>query len=138
MPLLTDTVMTDKRQHLRQTADVVGMPLEELRKLNPQYMKDIIPGGKPYPLVLPVELVGAYIDLQDSILKYMADSLVNNRREEIKQALVTPYVRTHKVKKGDTLGGIAKRYHCTVKQLQKWNGLKGTNIRVGQVLKIQK
>ena len=138
MPLLTDTVMTDKRQHLRQTADVVGIPMEELRKLNPQYMKDIIPGGKNYPLVLPVELVGAYIDLQDTIVRYMADSLINNRREEIKQALVTPNARTHKVKKGDTLGSIAKRYHCTVKQLQKWNGLKGTNIRVGQVLKIQK
>jgi len=138
MSMTTDTVMTDKRQHLKQTADVIGMPLEELRKLNPQYMKDIIPGGKPYPLVLPVELVGMYIDLQDTIVKYMADSLVNNRREEIQQSLVTPNVRTHKVKKGETLGGIAKRYHCTVKQLQTWNGLKGTNIRVGQVLKVKK
>ena len=138
MSLLVDTVMTDKRQHLKQTADVVGIPLEELRKLNPQYMKDIIPGGKVYPLVLPVELVGAYIDLQDTIVKYMADSLINSRREEIQQARVTPNARTHKVKKGDTLGGIAKRYHCTVKQLQTWNGLKGTNIRIGQVLKIKK
>lgn len=138
MSLLVDTVMTDKRQHLKQTADVVGIPLEELRKLNPQYMKDIIPGGKAYPLVLPVELVGAYIDLQDTIVKYMADSLINSRREEIQQARVTPNARTHKVKKGDTLGGIAKRYHCTVKQLQTWNGIKGTNIRIGQVLKIKK
>lgn len=138
MSLLVDTVMTDRRQHLKQAADVVGIPLEELRKLNPQYMKDIIPGGKPYPLVLPIELVGAYIDLQDTIVKYMADSLINNRREEIQQARVTPSERTHKVKKGDTLGGIAKRYHCTVKQLQTWNGLKGTNIRIGQVLKIKK
>lgn len=138
MSLLVDTVMTDRRQHLKQAADVVGIPLEELRKLNPQYMKDIIPGGKPYPLVLPIELVGAYIDLQDTIVKYMADSLIHNRREEIQQARVTPSERTHKVKKGDTLGGIAKRYHCTVKQLQTWNGLKGTNIRIGQVLKIKK
>ena len=138
MPLLVDTVMTNRRQHLRQTADVVGIPLEELRKLNPQYMKDIIPGGKPYPIVLPIELVGAYIDLQDSIVAYMADSLINNRRAEIQEALVTPNVRMHKVKKGDTLGSIAKRYHCTVKQLQTWNGLKGTNIRIGQNLKVKK
>jgi len=138
MPMLVDTVMTDKRQHLRQTADVVGLSLDELRKLNPQYMKDIIPGGKPYPLVLPIELVGAYIDLQDTILKYMADSLINNRREEIQQSLVTPNARTHKVKKGETLGSIAKRYHCSVKQLQHWNSLKGTTIREGQVLKIKK
>ena len=138
MALLTDTVHTTKRQHLRQTADVLGIPLVELRKLNPQYMQQIIPGGKDYTLVLPIELVGAYIDAEEQILAYMADSLVNNRREEIKEALVKPVERTHKVKPGDTLGAIAKRYHCTVKQLQTWNGLKGTNIRVGQVLKIKK
>ena len=138
MALLTDTVHTNKRQHLRQTADVLGIPLVELRKLNPQYMQQIIPGGKDYTLVLPIELVGAYIDAEEQILSYMADSLVNNRREEIQEALVKPAERTHKVKPGDTLGGIAKRYHCTVKQLQTWNGLKGTNIRVGQVLKVKK
>ena len=138
MHLTVDTIHTDKRQHLRQTADVIGIPLPELKKLNPQYMKDIIPGGKPYTLVLPIDYVGAYIDAEEQILAYMADSLVNNRRAEIEQAKVTPNVRTYKVKKGDTLGSIAKRYHCTVKQLQKWNGLKGTNIRVGQTLKVQK
>ena len=117
---------------------MLGIPLVELRKLNPQYMQQIIPGGKDYTLVLPIELVGAYIDAEEQILSYMADSLVNNRREEIQEALVKPAERTHKVKPGDTLGGIAKRYHCTVKQLQTWNGLKGTNIRVGQVLKVKK
>lgn len=40
------------------------------------------------------------------------------------------------VKKGDTLGSIAKKHGVTVKQLQSWNGIKGTMIRPGQVLKV--
>ena len=42
------------------------------------------------------------------------------------------------IKKGDTLGGIAKKFHCTVKQLKAWNGLKSDNIREGKKLKICK
>ena len=42
----------------------------------------------------------------------------------------------YKVKSGDYLGRIASRYGVTVKQLQQWNNLRGTNLRVGQTLYI--
>ncbi|MGE5484844.1 MAG: glycosyl hydrolase family 18 protein [Ignavibacteriales bacterium] len=42
--------------------------------------------------------------------------------------------RTYVVKKGDTLSGIARRYGTTVRQIQAWNGMKGTLIRIGQRL----
>lgn len=42
----------------------------------------------------------------------------------------------YKVRSGDTLGGIAARYHCTVNQIKRWNGLRGSMIRIGQRLKI--
>ena len=47
-----------------------------------------------------------------------------------------PTVVRHTVKRGDTLGAIAKRYKTTVAKIQKANALKGTVIRVGQTLKI--
>ncbi|MEW6144787.1 MAG: LysM peptidoglycan-binding domain-containing protein [Thermodesulfobacteriota bacterium] len=40
------------------------------------------------------------------------------------------------VKKGDTLGRIARRYDVTIKQLKRENNIKGNSIRVGQVLYI--
>ncbi|MBN8193848.1 LysM peptidoglycan-binding domain-containing protein [Bacillus sp. NTK074B] len=43
---------------------------------------------------------------------------------------------TYKVKKGDTLSVIAKKYHTTVSSLKNLNNLKGDMIYVGQVLKI--
>jgi cell wall-associated NlpC family hydrolase len=44
---------------------------------------------------------------------------------------------THVVKKGDTLLGIAKRYHLTLKELQGLNELKGTRLHIGQVLQLR-
>ena len=40
------------------------------------------------------------------------------------------------VRKGDTLGAIAKRNHTTIGAIQRANGLKGTNIKAGQKLKM--
>jgi len=44
---------------------------------------------------------------------------------------------THLVKSGDTLSAIAKRYRLTVQELQELNGLKGTKLRIGQVLQLK-
>jgi len=43
----------------------------------------------------------------------------------------------YRVKKGDTLSKIAKRFGVSVKQLKRWNNLKGDLIRVGQRLKVR-
>jgi 3D (Asp-Asp-Asp) domain-containing protein len=44
---------------------------------------------------------------------------------------------TYKVKSGDTLWGIATKYHITVKQLKSWNKLKKDHIKPKQVLKVK-
>jgi len=43
---------------------------------------------------------------------------------------------TYTVSKGDTLGGIAKKYSVTVAQLKEWNHLSGDNVKLNQVLKV--
>lgn len=140
----TDTIVTCERQHLQQVADNLDIPLAELRRLNPQYARDILPGGKAYALCLPIEKAGLYIDQQDSILAYKAKELIHNRRDEIELLQRTSVhggysvngVTYYKIKEGDTLGGIAKKFHVSVKQLKAWNGLKSDIIRAGKTLKI--
>jgi membrane-bound lytic murein transglycosylase D len=46
-------------------------------------------------------------------------------------------VRTYRVKSGDTLYGIAKRFRVTVNQLKAWNKLRTTNLQVGTRLLLQ-
>lgn len=144
--IATDTIQTTKRMHLKQVSDVLKLDIMELRRLNPQYMQDVLPGHKPYSLCLPEEEVTTFIDREEEILSYMADSLINNRRIEIDLAQQTGLnggyringVTYYKIKRGDNLGAIAKKFHCTVKQLKQWNGLKSDAIREGQKLKICK
>lgn len=42
----------------------------------------------------------------------------------------------HTVRKGETLGGIARRYHMSTAQLKSMNGLSSSSIRVGQKLRV--
>jgi len=146
MTMQTDTIQTNVRQHLLQISEILGIELDELRRLNPQYAKDILPGGKTYSLCLPADRVTDYIDQQEVILAYRADELINNRRAEIDLAQKTSLnggysvngVTYYKIKSGDTLGAIAQKFRVTVKQIKAWNNLKSDNIRAGATLKIGK
>jgi LysM repeat protein len=40
------------------------------------------------------------------------------------------------VRKGDTIGQIAERYHVSINEIKKWNNLKGNKIIAGQSIKI--
>lgn len=55
---------------------------------------------------------------------------------EVKFKPVQPKTISHKVKKGETLYAISKKYKTTVAKIQQNNKLKGTNIRIGATLKI--
>ena len=144
--MITDTIRTNQRMHLQQVSENLNIPMDELRRLNPQYSRDILPGGSMYALCLPAEKIGPYIDMENTILAYKADSLIHSRRAEIDMAKVTSITGAYRVngvtyytiKKGDTLGGIAKKFHCSVKQLKAWNNLSNDIIREGKKLKICK
>jgi membrane-bound lytic murein transglycosylase D len=147
MPTLTDTVMVHQRIHLEQVAGVLNLPIDEVRLLNPQYKKDIIPGDiKPYALCLPLNSINAFIAKFNEVVSYKADELINNRRGEIEivqaASTITPggsgRVTYHKVKSGQTLSDVAEKYGVSLKKLKKWNNIKGSKIMIGQKLKIIK
>ena len=143
MPAHTDTFVIHKNLHFGQISDLIGVPIEELRELNAQYVHDIIPGNEaPYVLKLPYQYTGSFLDCQDSVYTHMADSLLS---PQILKSVETGTAEGHggggnviryKVRSGDYLGRIASRYHVSVRQIMNWNHLRSNNIRVGQVLTI--
>ncbi|MDE6009879.1 MAG: lytic transglycosylase domain-containing protein, partial [Muribaculaceae bacterium] len=74
-PLITDTVGVATRVHFDQISNVLDIPKEELRILNPQFRADIIPGraSRQYMLILPAQQVQAYIMSENNILAYEAE-----------------------------------------------------------------
>ena len=137
MPAHVDTFKINKMLHFKQVSDLVGIPLEELKNLNPQYRHDIIPGdSREYILRLPYTYTNAFIDNEDSLYRHKAEEYLNPATiKKIKDDGDGERI-VYKVKSGDYLGRIASRHRCTVSQIKRWNNLKSDNLRVGQRLVI--
>ena len=147
MPKTTDTVVVQGKMHLEQVARVLGLPLQQLRDLNPQYKHDMLTMDSGNPLRLPAERVGEFIDRQDEIRTFKDSIYLNPKRiQENAKISGDPFyipriagkgnVVKYRVRQGDVLGSIASRYHVTVQQLRAWNGISGSKIRIGQTLLI--
>ena len=142
LPAHVDTFEVHKMLHFRQISEVVGIPMETLRDLNPQYIHDVIPGTEDtYILRLPYQYTTAFIDKEDDVYNYKTEEIFSPATlENIKNGVTTTTTTsriTYRVKKGDTLGKIASRYHVTINQIKSWNNLRSTNIKIGQRLIIQ-
>ena len=144
LPNATDTIHINKDLHLQQVAEVCNINLDQLRSLNPQYKKDIIPGNSELcALRLPNNFVSTFIDRQDSVFAYKPNEYLTKRKTVAIKETTSSRNRSskgtlyHKIKQGDTLGGIAAKYHVSISQLRNLNGIKGNNIRAGRSLRIR-
>ena len=147
MPAQTDTFEIRKNLHFEQISAVVGVPMETLQNLNPQYVHDIIPGNDhPYILKLPFNWTGPFLDTnRDSLYAFKADSLISGKvlQDQAagksgsgKSGSTTSNRISYKVKSGDYLGKIASKYGVTINQIKNWNNLRSNNIQIGQTLYI--
>lgn len=149
LPQATDTLLLKKNVKMEQIAAACDISINELRALNPQYRTTLIPGDSHDCILrMPSDKINAFIDAGDSIYvkqnyasvtKEVTLTEDNNNgnakgRNSKKNKRGKSGGTTITVKKGDTLGAIAKRCRTSVKAIQKANGLKGTNIREGQKL----
>ena len=142
LPAISDTIHINKDLHLQQVASVCNIDIEQLRSLNPQFKKDIIPGNnKAYALQLPNNTANIFIEREDSIYAYEAKKYLNKRRTVAVSEASTPKnakgAKYHKIRKGETLGGIARKYGVSVRQLRDLNGIRGNNITAGKNLRIR-
>lgn len=146
IPIATDTLHISKNLHFSQISDLCNININEIRAINPQYIRDIIPGeGEMCVVRLPHNTISKFIELGDSIYRYKQE--VFFPRENVAKMLKDAKSNNeygsgglirHKIRNGETLGGIALKYRVSVKQLRKWNNIKGSNIRAGRYLKIYK
>ena len=147
LPERVDTFKIRKNLHFRQISEVIGIPLSDLRDMNPQYYKDIIPGNQgEYILRLPFYYSSDFLEMQDSIYKYKTNEIFASSVDVNRPSRSSSYGSTssstttqwkyYKVKRGDSLGKIASRNHVSINQLKSWNGLRGNTIREGQRLKV--
>ena len=150
-PLITDTVSVNRRIHFAQIAQILNMPIEEIRTFNPQFRADVIPGDNhPYMLVLPSQQIYSFIMSQDSIDNYRDDlyahrevvepgGQVSTAEEYLTGKTADGNIRTinHKVGRGESLSTIASKYGMTTDELMALNGMSSERVRRGDNLKVK-
>ena len=100
-----------------------NVPVDELRRFNPELLRDKIPSGYyDYPLNIPTYVT---VDIYEAMKSLPADTLTNS-------------LISHKVQKGESLKSIASKYDVTVNSICDLNNISPTSqVGRGITLKIQ-
>ncbi len=110
------TVKLPSGESLRRVSKQVGIPLKELKKLNRHLKYEFIPPYKKgYEIYIP------YIKLADFKQKYQPNSVKN-------------IYMVYRVKKGDNLSKIGKKYGVSYKVIMDFNHLKTSRLKLKQKL----
>jgi membrane-bound lytic murein transglycosylase D len=112
-------VTVDGQIDLALAADLAGIRLEHLYELNPAFNRWATDPDGPHYLLLP----------QDKVETFTA------RLAELPAEKRLRWVR-HEIQSGETIGGIAQKYHTSLALIRKVNQLKGNSIRAGRSLTI--
>lgn len=163
----TDTVMVKRQMSFKQIADLLNMPEEQLRFLNPIYKRSVVPfvSDKPHYIRLPKDKLAIFTSNEEKVYAYIAyedskrekqifkerkprtaldstQTVIASNDLEFEEETVTRSVKKLKtkyytVKRGDNLSEIADKNNVSMAELKKWNKIKGSGINAGQKLKIQ-
>ena len=133
----TDTIRVKQMITLDQVSEFTGEKIETLQFLNPSYKLDIIPHikGKNYTLRLPRNVIGKFVNNEQQLYDF-AKTEFDKREKPLPQLLVADTQTSYKVKSGDYLGKIARKFGVRVSQIKQWNGLRSNNLKIGQRLRI--
>ena len=112
-------VELDGQIDLALAADLAGISIIEIYQLNPAFNRWATPPDGPHRLLLPKDKSEAF---SSALLKVPAEKRIN-------------WVR-HKIKTGETLSQISRRYRTTTALIKKVNKIRGTQIRAGKYLTI--
>lgn len=133
----TDTIKVKKQVSFKQINKMVDVPIDELEFLNPSYKYNIIPKikSRDYLLVLPKKYIHDFVSVEDSLYAYAEAQRLAGKEKMPKYYEANDRIR-YKVRSGDVLGSIARKFGVRVSEIKRWNGLRSNNIRVGQRLTI--
>lgn len=132
----TEEIAVSKHVSLANVAKALELDVASLKTLNPAYKRDVVNGTpeKPKRIILPNVDPPHYPALY-AALNHGKTATPNAMNASRSQEESRP-AATHRVKRGESLGTIARRHGVTVQDLRAWNSLKSNTILAGQNLRI--
>jgi len=113
------SVELDGQIDLALAADLAGITINELYQLNPAFNRWATPPKGPHRLLLPLHNADAF--------KVALKAVPPEKRIN--------WIR-HKIKVGENLGIISRRYQSTIALIKSINNIKGSQIRAGKYLMV--
>lgn len=142
-PLRSETVTVPASMPIAAAARCAGEDPWTLIDLNPSLLPPVRSGRAAIPagitLRVPAGAGDRYTRCAASLPRTQIASArrtSERRADPVRGAHGAARPKVHRVQRGQTLSGIAKRYGCSTAQLQRGNKLKSRTIRTGQVLRI--
>ncbi|MBS9428650.1 murein transglycosylase D [Photorhabdus akhurstii] len=117
---------------LSQAAELAGMSLTSIKAYNPGYKRGVTSPNGPHYIMLPKAKVDQFKHslANKTVLSNIRQEVANNNRRLSKQS-------QYKVRSGDTLSAIAKRFNVSTRELQRMNNLRTARLlKIGQVLRV--
>lgn len=138
-----DTARIYHEASFKEIARELKMDEENLVFLNPALIKQKVPALREgWPIVLPMRktalLEEKRADLLTQDLRYEVakTAQVLKERKEIVPENTDLNLLEHRIRRGQTMNGIAKKYGVSLDQIRAWNAMRNNTIRTGQTLKI--
>lgn len=137
----TDTVAVRQPLTLGILADKLKLNISDLEFLNPTFRTGFIPAtpANPFYIRLPQKSIADFINNEPSFYAYYQlkgyDPNQFKPQDNGDYDVITRKI-THKVRKGETLATIARKYDCSTSEIKKWNKLRKSSVYKGQALKI--
>jgi membrane-bound lytic murein transglycosylase D len=128
-----EEVIVTRPLHFHAIANATGVPFAELRLLNPELRRDATPpGDDSYLLKVPVGTKAKVEQLLDRIPTYKFPPQAKPQFASAGSS------RWYKVRVGDTLEKVSRRFRIPLKTLKTRNNLAGPTIRPGDFLVISR
>ena len=131
--LSTEKITIKDKIAFEHISDFFDYPRDSIRRLNPSYIHGIVPGKNKNELRLPSKLVDIFIMREEEFYTF-AKSEFDKREKPLPDLYSIDSKLVYKVKFGEFLGKIARKFGVKVSDIKRWNNLENDNIRENQKL----
>lgn len=131
---------------LRKIASTLDLSMEEFKRFNPHFYSKVTPPEGAYYLIwIPADKKNKASDLFKLKTTSVFESIVEEDVQSAKKPnnasnlaeVDEPKFKTYKVRPGDNLRNLSRKFKTTVSKLKKMNALSRSKIFVGQIIKVE-
>ena len=124
-----EVVEPGQQVHLAEAADLAGITRDDMFALNPGYNRMTTPPKGPHRLLLPIPNAEIF-------RQAMTNQAVLDQGKVLVAAVEPPPEVRHKVRRGETLSEISRKYEVPMAAIKDANGIRGSTIHPGDSLLI--